>query len=148
MLNPDRHQVATTDLIYDTIEDQVIMLDIQTGTYFQLTGNAVPAWNWLVSGIPLTEIVNRFAKQYPNNIATIETGVTNFVRELTAEKLLKPLETEPVTTDTANYPLTADETFVTPTLLKYTDMQSLLLLDPIHDVDTPGWPITSAENAA
>jgi hypothetical protein len=25
--------------------------------------------------------------------------------------------------------------------LKYTDMQSLLLLDPVHDVDSQGWPI-------
>ena len=28
----------------------------------------------------------------------------------------------------------------TPVLSIYTDMQDLLLLDPIHDVDQAGWP--------
>ena len=27
-----------------------------------------------------------------------------------------------------------------PVLQKYTDMEDLLLLDPIHDVDEAGWP--------
>lgn len=149
MLNPERYQVGTTDVIYDTIEDEVILLDIQTGTYFQLTGTAVPVWNWLVVGTPLTEIVNRFVQKYPGETLAIETGLEKFVQELTAEKLLKPRTTDaPAPTDTPAPPLTTAETFVAPTLLKYTDMQSLLLLDPIHDVDTPGWPITSAENAA
>jgi hypothetical protein len=30
--------------------------------------------------------------------------------------------------------------FVAPVLDKYTDMQELLLLDPIHEVDASGWP--------
>jgi hypothetical protein len=30
--------------------------------------------------------------------------------------------------------------FEAPVLQKYTDMQDLLLLDPIHDTDETGWP--------
>lgn len=30
--------------------------------------------------------------------------------------------------------------FPAPRLERYTDMQDLLLLDPIHDVDERGWP--------
>jgi hypothetical protein len=30
-------------------------------------------------------------------------------------------------------------------LNKYTDMQDLLLLDPIHEVDAAGWPSTKVE---
>jgi hypothetical protein len=30
--------------------------------------------------------------------------------------------------------------FTPPLLHKYSDMQELLLLDPIHDVDEAGWP--------
>jgi hypothetical protein len=32
-------------------------------------------------------------------------------------------------------------------LHKYTDMEELLLLDPIHDVDETGWPNKSPERA-
>jgi hypothetical protein len=34
-----------------------------------------------------------------------------------------------------------------PKLEKYTDMEDLLLLDPIHDVQEVGWPQTSGEKA-
>jgi len=38
-------------------------------------------------------------------------------------------------------PLPAGTVFAPPVLEVYTDMQDLLLLDPIHDVDeTVGWP--------
>ena len=33
-----------------------------------------------------------------------------------------------------------DATFEAPKLSKYTDMEQLLLLDPVHDVDETGWP--------
>jgi hypothetical protein len=38
-------------------------------------------------------------------------------------------------------------TFIAPVLAVYTDMQDLLLLDPIHDVDEIGWP-TRRDGAA
>jgi hypothetical protein len=34
-----------------------------------------------------------------------------------------------------------------PVLDKYTDMQELLLLDPIHEVDDAGWPHTLTGDA-
>jgi hypothetical protein len=145
-----RYQVATQELIYDTIEDEVILLDIRTGTYFQLTGNAVPAWNWLVNGMSPDEIVDRFAQIYPNEQAAIEAGLTKFIRDLTAESLLapRPADAAPRLDAPTPVPDNAGAPFAAPTVLKYTDMQSLLLLDPIHDVEAPGWPIQKAENSA
>jgi hypothetical protein len=35
--------------------------------------------------------------------------------------------------------------FQPPTLRKYTDMQDLLLIDPIHEVDDLGWPGVKAK---
>jgi hypothetical protein len=34
---------------------------------------------------------------------------------------------------------------VPPVLERYTDMQELLFLDPIHDVDESGWPHRKVE---
>ncbi len=33
--------------------------------------------------------------------------------------------------------------FEAPVLESYSDMQDLLLLDPIHDVDDAGWPVAN-----
>jgi len=37
--------------------------------------------------------------------------------------------------------------FSAPVLNAYTDMEELLLLDPIHDVDQAGWPMPKAPDA-
>ena len=34
--------------------------------------------------------------------------------------------------------------YVPPQIERFTDMQELLLLDPIHEVDDTGWPHTPA----
>ena len=36
--------------------------------------------------------------------------------------------------------------FEFPIIEKFTDMQELLLLDPIHEVDEKGWPHQAAED--
>jgi hypothetical protein len=42
----------------------------------------------------------------------------------------------------------AAEPFEPPVLEQYTDMQDLLLLDPIHEVDEQGWPMTQEQQEA
>jgi len=37
--------------------------------------------------------------------------------------------------------------WVAPRLEKFTDLQTLLLLDPIHDVDEQGWPRVAPSRA-
>ncbi len=37
--------------------------------------------------------------------------------------------------------------YAPPALETYTDMQELLLLDPIHDVDETGWPAARPHQA-
>ena len=34
--------------------------------------------------------------------------------------------------------------FVAPSFTTFTDMQDIILLDPVHEVDTRGWPHASA----
>ena len=36
--------------------------------------------------------------------------------------------------------------FEPPLISKYSDMQELLILDPIHDVSDAGWPNPKSEN--
>jgi hypothetical protein len=40
------------------------------------------------------------------------------------------------------------KTFEPPLLEKYTDMQDLVLLDPVHEVDSTGWPAPKPDASA
>ena len=75
----------------------------------------------------------------------MEPAVTRFVERLLEEALLvaangdgRPLRLRP--SRTAPPRLVRE-----PRLDKYTDMQELLLLDPIHEVDERGWPNSLGE---
>jgi len=144
MADSERYQVANSELVYDNIEGEVILLDLDTGTYYQLVKNAVPVWNWLVEGFGVSEIASRFAPAFPNETPPIADSIRSFVQQLLAEHLMMPLADDAVVpAPETPFVWSPDpaEAFVAPALLKYTDMQSLLLLDPIHDIDSQGWPI-------
>jgi len=144
MSNEERYQVANSNIIHDTIEDQVILLNLETGTYYQLTQNSVVIWNALVAGLPVSAIEAAFKGKYAGAGDAVDQGIAQFVQELLTEELLAPLTTEnltPTGSPLFTFPNDGNTAFIAPTLLKYTDMQSLLLLDPIHDVDSQGWPV-------
>ncbi len=58
---------------------------------------------------------------------------------LIEEGLIEPTDDPPLAESVPTPPTI--RTYATPTLSKYTDMEELLLLDPIHEVDAQGWPI-------
>lgn len=153
MSNSERFHVPNPNLIHDTIEGEVILLNLDTGTYYQVRGTGVWVWDLLVAGVPLPEIATRLRVRYPNDAEAIESGLEKFVKELEQEEIISPLNSDaPMpanlpATDTGTGP-SFESSFDAPVLLKYTDMQSLLLLDPIHDVDTPGWPISKGTEKA
>jgi hypothetical protein len=63
----------------------------------------------------------------------LDPSLSFFIKTLQEEGLIHEAET---TSDSfANL-----ETIHDPKIDKYTDMQEMLLADPVHDVDTAGWP--------
>jgi hypothetical protein len=70
------------------------------------------------------------------------SAVNRILDELLEEKLIIASAESPEPPIDEELPRTEREPlrFHTPTLAKFTDMQDLLLLDPIHDVDKTGWP--------
>jgi hypothetical protein len=90
------------------------------------------------------------AGRYGVEAPTAQNAVDRFVSELSNEGIIVPLETD----GPNGHPPAAPEfatppgAFGPPRLQKFTDMQELLLLDPIHEVDEAGWPHTRPPTAA
>jgi hypothetical protein len=79
----------------------------------------------------------------------IEGAITALVTELLGEKLIIPRGAPDDSDGPSLEPASAKSDCSEPAqpvkfekceLIKYTDMQELLLLDPIHEVDETGWP--------
>lgn len=136
-----RYQVNEPTVIQEIIEGEAIIADLGQGFYYSLDATGSMAWNALVSGCTVGSIIDAFAVQFPAEREEIATGISQLVERLTEEMLIVPASGEGVEpVQLSGLAESCGKAFTAPVLSKYTDMEQLLLLDPIHDVDETGWP--------
>lgn len=127
-------RVNTPQINHQTIEGEVVVINLENGFYYSLLDLSAALWHLAASGLDLDAIVERVAATYPD--VTDAAGATRaFLDELVAEQLLVDGEGSPAPAE-AGLPTR----YTAPLLEKFTDMQELLMLDPIHEVDSIGWP--------
>lgn len=131
--NPDPERI-----ISEQFESESVVVNLETGAYYSFRGTAALCWNWLTDGASPAAIANRLATG--NEAARAE--VSEFVNALLAEGLLAANPEAPVPLPVQAVGPVAYEA---PRFEKFTDMEDLLLLDPIHDVAPSGWPMVMAE---
>ena len=89
-------------------------------------------------------IIDRLSAAGTTGRAEIAAEVERFVEELISEQLIVPTDANGATGSEQD--LILKTAFNSPTLQKFTDMQELLLVDPIHEVSEEGWPVQNTEN--
>jgi hypothetical protein len=127
------------NVIHETFDDEVIIVDLDTGTYFSVNQAGSDAWTLLVAGSTPAEIVDALLARYDGPRAEVERETRSFLDELLARDLVVP-STAPPAARPELAPPASRRPWTPPRLEPYTDMQDLLLLDPIHEVDEAGWP--------
>jgi hypothetical protein len=137
-----RYRINAPQVTHQTIEDEAIILNLENGAYYSTEGTGVVIWEGAVQGATADEIIAYLKQQYNGDIAAMATATARFLAELQQEELIVPAAPDGVSVPAfPQPPLEALAAFESPVLNKYTDMQDLLLLDPIHEVDEQGWPI-------
>lgn len=139
----ERLRVNTPNVVHETIDGEAILLDLKTGSYFSLDGSGAIIWEFIDKTGDWKQAITLLTAGNPDKSALVSASVTGFVEELVKEGLLVK----------ANHEISAGDAgllisqlagfagnFKPPLVNKYTDMQDLLLLDPIHEVDEKGWP--------
>lgn len=130
-------RVNTPPVIHQTLDGEVIVVNLDTGTYYSITGMGTEIWTALVGGASRDEVAAA-AQELHAATPAVEAAVRDFVDLLVAEKLLDP--DGEAGASRPFEPTFGSADFAPPRLERYTDMQDLLMLDPIHDVDEQGWP--------
>ncbi|MBI5948603.1 MAG: PqqD family protein [Chloroflexi bacterium] len=134
---PPRLRVNAPHVIGESVDGEALIVNLETGAYYSATGVGDAIWTLLAEGAGVAAIVNAITARYP--AAAAGESVHAFLAELVEEGLaVGDSGAEPSTAAPAGVSLPA--AFTAPVLQKYTDMQDLLLLDPIHEVDDTGWP--------
>jgi hypothetical protein len=141
-----RLRINSPKVAYEIFDDEVIIIHFESGNYYSLDKIGAVIWSFIESGVPVGAIVEGMKHRYTGTQGIIEDTVSQLLDELEQEGLIVPAEgdgaerqQEP-TADAATRPEPEKLPFDPPLLQRYTDMQDMLLLDPIHEVDENGWP--------
>jgi hypothetical protein len=135
------YQINIGKVAHETIDGETIIINFDSGAYYSTDELGMEIWEHLKPGASLTGLTEAIIRGYNGNRPQIESALQNFITEMLHEGLV--VATESIGSESPN-PLKTTVTpapFKPPVLHKYTDMQDLLLLDPIHDVDAQGWPL-------
>jgi hypothetical protein len=107
--------LPASHVVSDSFDGDRVVIDIQTGAYYMLTPEAASLWS---EANDVGE-VDGDCDRLPVLIRLLQEGL------LVAVDSTVGVESAP-----------ADLAFT-----RYTDMEELLLVDPIHEVDNEGWPV-------
>lgn len=143
MTTHDFFRVNKPQVISQTIDGEVVVINLQSGAYYSLTGAAAAIWDALDRGAAATEITDTLTAHFSDCDPGLEVIVKGFLNELRGEALIVASEKPGI--PVMNGKPVQREKFVRPALKKFTDMQELLLLDPIHEVDPAGWPLAKPD---
>lgn len=136
MASPQCFRVNSPAVIQETIDDEVIIANLNEGFYYSIDELGAAIWNATVVGATVAEIVKSLQARFDFGHDQVERDVGSFFVELERENLLVPTEA-PGDVEAVRAALGEVATWAEyekPVLRKYTDMQHLLLLDPIHEV--------------
>lgn len=138
------YRIQSPHVIREQFDDEVVIVNLESGVYYSLDDVSAIIWTGLEHKKSVSEILTDVCATYTGELAEIETELGQFLQTLCIENLIKPepdqFQSAPVPPIQTRKRSDASLPFSAPRLNKYTDMQDLLLLDPIHEVDETGWP--------
>jgi Coenzyme PQQ synthesis protein D (PqqD) len=138
-----RYRVNSPQVISETVGGETIIVNLATGHYFNLQGTAVAVWDGLVRDEPAETIVACLVASYAAPDGEIEDAVGRFLADLAESDLVTPEDEGAAGPDAPAAPPPDGQElppFTPPSFTRYTDMQDIILLDPVHEVDARGWP--------
>ncbi|MGD0965550.1 MAG: PqqD family protein [Candidatus Acidiferrales bacterium] len=144
-MNADtRFRVNSPDVTHEIIDGEGVIINLVTGNYYSLQAEGAEIWSLLANSTAVGAVVEQMTHSYEGTHSTIRDSVLQLVSQLQQEQLI-------MVSDELRVPAAAQSPhrqtngnrkrpFQAPVLHKFTDMQELLILDPIHEVDAAGWP--------
>jgi Coenzyme PQQ synthesis protein D (PqqD) len=148
MLRARQFKIDPRRVVHETIDGETIMIDLDTGTYYSLSGSGPEIWSLLARGWSDTDVTREMQRLYPLDREAAGASTAQLIQELETESLILEVEPNGRRAGAGSTSAPVERRFERPVLEKYTDMKYFLLLDPIHEVDEGGWPGARVEETS
>lgn len=132
------YSINNEGISLERLNGETIILNFITGAYYSSLGTGSDLL-WLISNkVPRSDWRQILETQYVFD-SDGKDGIEEFIQDAFSEGLILEL------IDTETKPILLPDDYMrkywtAPSLLKYDDIQHLLLVDPIHDSSLQGWP--------
>ena len=137
----ERFKVSSQEIVHETIEGEVVIVNLENGFYYSSDKLGSVVWKFVESGYTYGQILDVLGDKYPQNRVEIKESVARMIGELRDEGLIVSAQDGPAADSTVvDSPDLFEAEFEPPSLQKHKDMKDLLLVDPIHEVEDSGWP--------
>jgi hypothetical protein len=127
------YRIREPFIAHEGVDDEVVAIDFNSGSYFSLRGPANVAWSALdgSEARDVGHVAAAVAEHHPDQADP--DRVHALLDRLTADGLLERTGDPSAEPDVDLGGLAYE---------RFTDMEELILLDPVHDVSEAGWPNT------
>jgi hypothetical protein len=143
-MNRETYRVEGEHIVSEEIDGETLVINYDTGTYYSFIGPSSFAWKLIGDGSPISAVIDALGNAYAAEAGAIEKSMLDFLPQLKAAGLIAPGDAVAATSSAVSAP--AEKAPFAPLEFKtFTDLQDLLVLDPIHDVDQTGWPAAPAQ---
>ena len=124
------------NVLADSIDGEVVAIHLLTGRYYSMRGTAAEIWAGLTDGATVDDLGAGLAPRHGAEPAAAGRLAEWFLGRLAADDLVAGPGT-----DAGETPVVPAVPGIDPPVLEsFTDLEELMLLDPVHDVDERGWP--------
>jgi hypothetical protein len=132
------YKLAGVNIVFEVFDGEIVAVHLDSGKYYSLKDSAAYVWNAMLANQSNLAISQRLSSHYQLDEALTLNQIDDFIHQLVQEGLLVANGDSPDPTGLLEQP---QGLYVAPTFAVFSDMQEILLLDPVHDVDDAGWPI-------
>lgn len=135
------YRIDTARVVSEVIDGEAIIMDLGSGAYFSADGLGAEIWAHIEAGASRGQIIAWVTTSFPDSPAQADTET--FIDSLIENGLVEAASAARVA------PLALQDSaaaaWLAPVLQVHKDMQDLIMLDPIHDVSSAGWPMKKSD---
>jgi len=129
-------EVATPQCVAEDFDGEIVVLNMDSGVYFSVRDWGATLWRDLAAGQSVETLVG-----LANGNVKAANAIRAFIENVLAESLMRPVAHPVKLSDAPSLDVTLISGNAAQVLEAFHDMKSLLLLDPVHEVDSEvGWP--------
>jgi hypothetical protein len=137
-----RYVIDPNRVSHERLQDEVIIINLATGSYFSGSGTAADLWTLIAAGATFDDIVSALGAAYGTDAHSIRADLEACIAKLMDCAVITVAESTSAAVAGA-LPVLHRSSWSPPVFDEYSDMWDLLQADPIHDVSETGWPHVS-----